>query len=463
MSVQDLFENLRSELGVSAFPAERVTLSGADPVYPTPFRVGEAAAAILALQGGMLEALRAGCGMYPQNITVDCRSAAASTHAVTFQRQNGHNWQYNDPDYPTTDFYRTGDDRWIFLHGGYPKLRDGILDILNVPNNRRRIAGAVVTWNAEPLEATLAEAGLCGVVARTYEGWLAHPQGRAVSAEPLIRLTRVSDSGPLSRRYGLKQTLQCLRVMDFTHVIAGPTATRGLAQMGADVLHISSPDRPRILPFDVDTSHGKRNAYLDLSVPADRQTAAKLVRDGDIFVQSYRPGVLNRYGLSVPEMVRLNPHLIAVNLNCYGHSGPWKERPGFEQLAQACTGMAMTQGEGQKPQLGPTLPNDYLTGYLATLGVLMALECQAREGGAWQVDVSLCRTATWLQQQGQVANWQPAGGPGAEWIAACMKTETGTFGELDYFNTALQLKKTPLHFIQPAMPLGVHLPEWLKR
>lgn len=456
-----LFNWLRYELDLTHIPDSLVSITGADPVYPTPFRTGEAAAAILALQGVMLNTLRTGQGMYPQNIAVDCRSAAASTHAITFQRQNGHNWQYNDPDYPTTDFYRTGDNRWIFLHGGYPKLRDGILDILNVPNNRSRIADAVMTWNAEYLESTLADAGLCGTVARSSEEWLAHPQGRAVSAEPLVRLTRVSDSAPLSRRYGLAQTLQCLRVLDFTHVIAGPTATRGLAQMGADVLHISSPHRPHILPFDVDTNHGKRNAWLDLAVSADRQTAAQLVHDGDVFVQSYRPEALSRYGLSVPEMVRLNPHLIAVNLNCYGHTGPWKYRPGFEQLAQTCTGMAMAQGENQRPLLGPTYPNDYLTGYLATLGVLMALECQAREGGAWQVDVSLCRTATWLQQQGMVTGWQEAEGPGEEWIAACMETETGPFGELHYFNTALSLEKTPLRFTRPAMPLGAHLPEWL--
>jgi len=463
MSAYILFENLRRELGLDAFPADRVTLTGADPVYPMPFRIGEAAAAVLALQGVMLDALRAQQGMEPQQIAVDCRSAAASTHAVAFQRQNGHNWQYNDPDYPTTDFYRTGDGRWIFLHGGYPKLRDGILDILNVPNNRSRIADAVMTWNAEYLESTLADAGLCGAVVRTFEEWQAHPQGRAVSAEPLIRLTKVSDSAPRSRRYGTEQTLRCLRVLDFTHVIAGPTATRGLAQMGADVLHISSPHRPRILPFDVDTNHGKRNAYLDLSVLADQQTAARLVGDGDVFVQSYRPEALNRYGLSVPEMVALNPHLIAVNLNCYGHTGLWKNRPGFEQLAQTCTGMAMTQGEGQKPQLGPTYPNDYLTGYLATLGVLMALERQAREGGAWLVDVSLCRTSTWLQRQGQVTGWQSVDGPAPERIAACMATENGPFGELHYFNTALRPEKTPLRFTTPAMPLGAHLPVWLSR
>lgn len=455
-----LFKHLRNALGLTHISDAQVSITGADPVYPMPFRIGEASAAVLALQGMMLDALRMSQGISPQQISVDCRSAVASTCAVAFQRQNGYNWQYNDPDYPTTDFYRTGDGRWIFLHGGYPKLRDGILDVLDVANNRSRIADAVMTWHAEYLESTLADAGLCGAVVRTFEEWQAHPQGRAVSAEPLIRLTKVSDSAPRSRCYGSEQTLQCLRVLDFTHVIAGPTATRGLAQMGANVLHISSPNRPRILPFDVDTNHGKRNAYLDLSVLADQQTAAQLVGDGDVFVQSYRPEALGRYGLSVPEMVSINPHLIAVNLNCYGHAGPWKNRPGFEQLAQTCTGMAMAQGENQKPQLGPTYPNDYLSGYLATLGVLMALERQAREGGAWQVDVSLCRTATWLQQLGQVTGWQAQKGPAPEWIDRCMATESGPFGELHYFNTALHLDKTPLRFTTPAMPLGAHLPVW---
>ena len=451
MSAQTLFEQLRQELGLSAFPADNVSLTGHDPVYPMPFRMGEAAAAVLALQGVMLNQL----GQKAQSVSVDCRSAAASTFAVAFQRQNGHNWQYNDPDYPTTDFYRTADDRHIFLHGGYPKLRDGILDILDVPNNRNKVAKAVSGWKADELEATIASAGLCAAVARSHDEWLAHPQGKAVSAEPLIRLTRIADSDPFRRE------LSALRVLDLTHVIAGPTSTRGLAQMGAQVLHISSPSRPRILPFDVDTNHGKRNAYLDLSTTADRQTAAELIQTGDVFVQSYRPGALARYGLSAPEMAQLNPQLITVNLNCYGHIGPWKNRPGFEQLAQTVSGMAMAQGGNNSPQLGPTYPNDYLSGYLATLGVLMALEKQSREGGAWQVDVSLCKTATWLQQQGSLSNWQTANGPEQAWIDRCMATETGSFGELHYFNTALQLDGKPLRFATKVAPLGAHLPEWL--
>ena len=455
-----IFDMLRQELGLSHLNTDRVNLTDGKPVYASPFRSGEAAAAILALQGLMLDVLRAQKGLASQTIRVDYRAAAASTHAVAFQRQNGHNWSYNDPDYPTTDFYRTADDRWIFLHGGYPRLRDGILNVLDVPNNRQRIAQAVLGWQSNQLENVLTGAGLCGVIARTYAEWLRHPQGRAVGREPLIRLVRLAGSEPVSRQWGLRQVLHPVRVLDFTHVIAGPTCTRGLAQMGADVLHVSSPERPRILPFDVDTNHGKRNTYLDLTRSEDRLKASRLIGETDVFVQSYRPGALGRYGLSANEMVRLNPRLIMVNMNCYGHTGPWCNNPGFEQLAQSTTGMAWKQGEGQRPELGPTYPNDYLTGYLATLGILMALEHQGREGGAWQVDVSLCKTATWLQTFSDVPSWQQAVPSSGKWLSECMVKETGPFGELEYFNTALHLDKTPLHFMSHAMPLGAHPPCW---
>ncbi|MBM7354582.1 CoA transferase [Lelliottia amnigena] len=111
-------------------------------------------------------------------------------------------------------------------------------------------------------------------------------------------------------------------------------------------------------------------------------------------------------------MVQLNPHLVAVNLNCYGHGGPWKIRSGFEQLAQTVSGMAIAQRENGIPQLGPTYPNDYLTGYLATLGVLMALEIQGREGGAWQVDVHCAEPPSGCYSRGACTT----GGPPNRWM-----------------------------------------------
>lgn len=160
-------------------------------------------------------------------------------------------------------------------------------------------------------------------------------------------------------------------------------------------------------------------------------------------------------------MVQLNPHLVAVNLNCYGHSGPWKSRPVFEPLAQTVSGMAIAQRENGIPQLGPTYPNDYLTGYLATLGVLMALEIQGREGGAWQVDVSLCRTAIWVLQQGSLNHCRTTEPMDEAFAIRCIATETEPFKEMQYFNTALELERTPLRFTSPVLPLGLRIPVWI--
>jgi len=160
-------------------------------------------------------------------------------------------------------------------------------------------------------------------------------------------------------------------------------------------------------------------------------------------------------------MVQLNPHLVAVNLNCYGHGGPWKIRSGFEQLAQTVSGMAIAQRENGIPQLGPTYPNDYLTGYLTTLGVLMALEIQGREGGAWQVDVSLCRTAIWVLQQGSLNHCRTTEPMDEAFAIRCIATETEPFREMQYFNTALELERTPLRFTSPVLPLGLRIPVWI--
>lgn len=183
----------------------------------------------------------------------------------------------------------------------------------------------------------------------------------------------------------------------------------------------------------MDTNHGKRNAYLDLSVSEDRQTAARLVRDGDVFVQSYRPGALARYGPSVPEMVHLNPHLIAINLNCYGHSGPWQNRPGFEQLPFPLHRDGDGAGGRAETAAGADIPERLPERIFSHPECAGCAGATGAGGGAWQVDVSLCRTATWLQQQGMVDGWQNATGPEDEWVQCCMATENGPFGELTYF------------------------------
>ena len=92
----------------------------------------------------------------------------------------------------------------------------------------------------------------------------------------------------------------------------------------------------------------------------------------------------------------MRPGLIYVSINCYGHEGPWVERPGWEQLAQTVTGIAAEQGGASSPRLLPAAATDYNTGYLAALGTMVALARRAREGGSWLVR-SLSQTGMWLK------------------------------------------------------------------
>src|SRR5262249_19330377 len=149
------------------------------------------------------------------------------------------------------------------------------------------------------------------------------------------------------------------------------------------------PYLDHILAFDVETAFGKKNTYLDLRDAADRALARQLVRDCDVFVQGFRLGALARLGFGPEDLRRINPRLVYVDLNAYGFAGPWAERRGWEQMAQAVTGLASLHSAPLgKPALVPAYVNDYGTGALGALGVLAALMRRAREGGSWHVRVA---------------------------------------------------------------------------
>src|SRR5919197_6209684 len=183
---------------------------------------------------------------------------------------------------------------------------------------------------------------MCGAMARTTEEWAAHPQGQALAGLPRVEIIKLGDSEPEPLPAG-DRPLSGLRVLDLTRILAGPTHARTLALYGADVLHIASPNLPSADIFVMDTNQGKLSAFLDLEAPADVEHLRKLVTRADVFAQGYRAGSLDRRGFGPEELVALRPGLIYVSINCYGHVGPWVERPGWEQLAQTVTGIAVAQ------------------------------------------------------------------------------------------------------------------------
>jgi crotonobetainyl-CoA:carnitine CoA-transferase CaiB-like acyl-CoA transferase len=172
-----------------------------------------------------------------------------------------------------------------------------------------------------------------------------------------------------------------------------------MMEFGADVIKIDNPNRALGLANMVEVNRGKRSILLDLKTEEGKQVFWRLLEDADVVVQNYRKGKIDKLGLGYDEVRKRKPDIIYASLNAYGHLGPWAERPGHEQLAQAATGMQWRYGggEGMRPVLQPNAVNDYGTGYMGAYAVALALLHKRRTGQGQHVDTSLAYTAVTLQ------------------------------------------------------------------
>ncbi len=205
-----------------------------------------------------------------------------------------------------------------------------------------------------------------------------------------------SSSPPQSRP--VTDVLKGVRILDLCIVLAGPTCGRALGEFGADVITIDDPRRPTQPMWTVDVNRGKRSIMLDLKTPQGLEVFGDLVATADVIVQSHRAGALARLGIGYEAMKRRNPGIIYTSVNAYGFGGPWEDRPGWEQIAQATSGMQVRHGgRDAAPKLVTYPVNDYGTGLLAAYGVALALLERERTGEGQQVDVGLSLTAGLLQ------------------------------------------------------------------
>ena len=390
------------------------------------------------------------------------RAAAASL--VSFAYLRYQNASFERPSVATTALYRARDGRWIHLHGGFSS-REGTLALLNCDDDSGAIAKAVASWDAQALEDALAERGVCGAKLRSADEWRVHPQGIALAQVPLVEILRLGDAppepipGPRAGEHGARP-LSGVRVLDLTRVLAGPTCARTLAEHGAEVLHVRSPKLPSIEPFVIDTNPGKRSCYLDLDRNEDADQLRALVRDAHVFSQGYRPSALARRGFGPMELASMRPGIIVVSIDCYGHEGPFAGRPGWEQLAQTVTGMALEHAGDEHPALVPAAVNDYTTGYLGALGVMRALARRATEGDSWHVRVSLARTAMWIMSLPRTAAGDKPGGFDAASVAPWIIEMNTTWGPLTRLGPIARMSETPPRWDLPPVPLGSDPPVW---
>jgi hypothetical protein len=452
---------LLATTGVASRKGSRIDFHGADPVFPTRFRVGAAGAAAIAACAAAADNLWAlrGSGRRSQAISIDLRHAAASLRSVRYLQIDGA--APKELFDPISGLYQAQRGRWVFLHCNFSNHRAAALGTLGLPVDARReaVVDAVREWDAHKLEDAVHAVGGCAGAVRNSAEWSRHPQSSAVASLPLIEIDRIGDA-PQELLRAAARPLSGIRVLDLTRVLAGPTCAKALAEHGADVLKISGPHLPHSGEVEIDTGLGKLSTFLDLRNSADLETLFSLVRDGccDVFSQSYRPGSLAARGLDVGTLATLRPGIVCVELSAWGRAGPWAQRRGFDTVVQCVSGMAAIQGGDEAPRTMPVSAIDYVSGYLMAFGAMAALERRAREGGSWHVRVSLARTGKWIVDRGlldaDVIAEVPKELPEDE-IARFTAHTPSSLGSIRHLMPVAHMSETTLHWARPPSTSGM--------
>ncbi|MDA0352701.1 MAG: CoA transferase [Chloroflexi bacterium] len=188
----------------------------------------------------------------------------------------------------------------------------------------------------------------------------------------------------------MARPLDGVRVLDFTHVLAGPFATRILADLGADVVKVVSEARPGNTPV---TSYfqmwnrNKRSLALDMSTNRGREIARSLAERADVVIENFSPGVLDRWGMGYAAVAAVNPGVIYVQMSGMGDSGPWRDFVSFAPTVHALSGLTYLTGMPGREDIGiGSSFNDHQAGLHGATVVLAALESRRRSGRGQRVD-----------------------------------------------------------------------------
>lgn len=212
-----------------------------------------------------------------------------------------------------------------------------------------------------------------------------------------------------------------VKVFDLTRVLAGPTCTQILGDLGADIIKIERPgvgdDTRNFAPpylqddtgnetaesaYFAGANRNKRSITLNLADPEGQQIAKKLIADCDILVENFKTGTLHKYGLGYEDLKAEFPHLIYCSITGFGQTGPYAARPGYDALVQAMGGVMSLTGdpEGEPMKVGVSIA-DIMSGMYATVSILAALRHQMTSGQGQHVDISMLDVhVSWLANQG---------------------------------------------------------------
>ena len=459
-------DKLLADVGLSVADADgRVTFAGQDPIIAARHRLGAAIGIPMmgnAVAAAAMHHRRGGPG---QELHLDLRQAV---HHIN----PSFCWHPTlAGEFPSVALvldnpfalipYRTRDGRTIMASAVYPHQCAAWCRFLDVPPDFGKVAQAFAGWDAFALEDAANAAGLPACVARSPQEWLAHPHGAFLAGQPVIGLTRIGDApprelGPSRRPFG------GVRVLSFTHAVAGPTVGRVLAEQGADVLGATRPNDFEHDWVYFEANIGSRSAWLDLTMDTGKANVDRLLRDAHVVVNNHRGLKLEKLGIDPHELAHTHPGLVHVSITCYGSAGPWANRGGFDMNGSAASGLMVLEGSQEQPQLPPTgLINDFITGYMGALGAAAGLIKQQTEGGSWHVTVNLTRNAMWYQTLGLV-DPAAAGCDDEHTIGEPVAYEADSpMGHIHMLAPPVTFSHTPPRWPDPILvPRGSSRPEW---
>ena len=219
----------------------------------------------------------------------------------------------------------------------------------------------------------------------------------------------------------IKQPLEDINILDLTRVLAGPTSTQILGDLGANIIKIERPisgddsrnlgppyldknlKKPMESSYFLSVNRNKNSVELDFTKKGGQELARKLIKKCDVLVENFRAGNLKQYGLDYKSIKKINPEIIYCSITGFGQNGPYSKRGGYDYLVQAMGGIMSITGEkkGNPTKIGVGV-SDIITGLYSTIGILSALRFKEVTGKGQHLDISLMDSqVSWLSYVAQ--------------------------------------------------------------
>ncbi|KAJ9618376.1 hypothetical protein H2204_013050 [Knufia peltigerae] len=409
-----------------------------DPWLPTPFKYTEASSAFNALAAAGAALIAKERYGIEQEVVINTDKAALNLYGFFHVRVDGQFIVKSSPAFvensKEADMYDASKPiHWCGIN--HHKTMDGrfylpqtafnphpVMNLLGVEEQDVTPAEAlklfedkVIRWDSDTLDRVLNEGyRQAGTICWTPEEFLNETEhGKIVNKEAIAMVNQLKaprKSWPTPTKDGTFRPLEGIRVLDVSRAIAAPIISKILAALGADVIHVSCLQLPDVPICMCDAQNGKRDVHINLKTEDGKRQLRKLLKDADVFVDGFRPGALEKLGFDAASCRAENPSLIYVRECCYGYNGPWAHRSGWQNIADACSGVCMVMGRwlgiGDEP-VQPTGPiADYGTGFLGAALVVNALWQRAHTDITFDIKVSLVHFDVWICKYGQYSDEQ---------------------------------------------------------